>query len=578
MRRLHYLILNIIIFSSTLKESLRFLAGLINYRKVQNNKFRSLSRRNRHTAFLKDIANSYRGIPVNLPLTSWEDYEKYILRIFKNEQNVLTNESVLLLEPTSGTTSPVKYIPYTRSLQKEFNRGIRPWLAGIYLAWPKMFLCTQYWSLSPAIKPVSLSEPLNKEHEEGRQTRGSVVPSPAIPGFESLPAEQEIPVGFEQDSQYLGCGRGKILNKLMSVPAEVRNCGDHESWAYVTAFYLLRDRDLGLISVWHPSFIVILIEKIRHHFMSLVDDIDKGGISDPSGQFNAFISRKPEPSGKRAGELRGLDIENPGVFKLVWPRLQLISCWADNPEDPSLAELKNIFPGTPIQPKGIIATEGIISFPFGKITGIPAVCSHYLEFIDLKDGSLNTIDQLKKDKDYETVITTGGGLYRYRMNDVIRVTGLFHNIPLFRFISKRDYFSDLRGEKISLNHAGEICKMVRKIFPGILFLMIAPVIKGNSAFYTCFVYLKDENDFPFGDMCRYIDENLKENYNYRYAREIGQLDVPAIYLLKDDPVNDMIQYMESTGIKRGDIKLYCLNKLTVWPQYLKGEFIIINRQ
>jgi len=40
----------------------------------------------------------------------------------------LTEEPVLLLEPTSGSTSAKKLIPYTRGLQREFSSAIGKWL------------------------------------------------------------------------------------------------------------------------------------------------------------------------------------------------------------------------------------------------------------------------------------------------------------------------------------------------------------------------------------------------------------------------------------------------------------------
>ena len=48
-----------------------------------------------------------------------------------------------------------------------------------------------------------------------------------------------------------------------------------------------------------------------------------------------------------------------------------------------LPELRALFPGVEIQGKGLLATEGVISIPLmGRPAPVPAVTSHFLEFLD----------------------------------------------------------------------------------------------------------------------------------------------------------------------------------------------------
>ncbi|WZZ70233.1 hypothetical protein YC2023_081603 [Brassica napus] len=44
---------------------------------------------------------------------------------------------------------------------------------------------------------------------------------------------------------------------------------------------------------------------------------------------------------------------------------------------------------------------------------------------------------VKVGHDYEPVITTFSGLYRYRLGDVLRVTGFYNNAPQFRFVGRQ---------------------------------------------------------------------------------------------------------------------------------------------
>jgi hypothetical protein len=79
---------------------------------------------------------------------------------------------------------------------------------------------------------------------------------------------------------------------------------------------------------------------------------------------------------------------------------------------------------------------------------LPAYRSHLLEFIDLRNDQLKSLGELELHREYEPVISTGGGLYRYRMNDVVKVTGFYRSkLPLLQFLYKRDYVSDIRGKR-----------------------------------------------------------------------------------------------------------------------------------
>ena len=53
-------------------------------------------------------------------------------------------------------------------------------------------------------------------------------------------------------------------------------------------------------------------------------------------------------------------------------------------------------------------------------------------------------------------MTTGGGLYRYRVLDIIEVVGFEQQCPLIRFISKESKIADLAGEKLNEDHVSKV--------------------------------------------------------------------------------------------------------------------------
>ena len=111
-----------------------------------------------------------------------------------------------------------------------------------------------------------------------------------------------------------------------------------------------------------------------------------------------------------------------------------------------------MLPRVHIQPKGLLATEAIVTLPFRCLTPL-AVRSHFFEF--LRDGRPYLAHQLVPGEVYSVVVTTGGGLYRYRLEDKVQVNGFVERTPSLAFLGKEDHLRilwaeaerNLRGER-----------------------------------------------------------------------------------------------------------------------------------
>src|SRR5439155_6748544 len=88
--------------------------------------------------------------------------------------------------------------------------------------------------------------------------------------------------------------------------------------------------------------------------------------------------------------------------------------------------------------------------------GILAVDKNFYEFIPESDiGSAKptilTCAELEQRKNYYLILTTPGGLYRYDINDVVRVAGFYKQTPLIEFVRKGRDVSNITGEKLHVN-------------------------------------------------------------------------------------------------------------------------------
>ena len=87
-----------------------------------------------------------------VPVVDYEDLSTYISCISRGDNNVLANEKVLFFEETSGTQSDSKLIPYNRSLLKEFNTALAPWMHAVFKLYENVFSGKSYWTISPQIR------------------------------------------------------------------------------------------------------------------------------------------------------------------------------------------------------------------------------------------------------------------------------------------------------------------------------------------------------------------------------------------------------------------------------------------
>ena len=85
-----------------------------------------------------------------------------------------------------------------------------------------------------------------------------------------------MPIGFEDDSNYLGGIWEVFVKATMAAPSSLRNLPRLEMFRYAVLLCLLRRRDLRLISVWHPSFLALLLDALPEIWESLLLDIERG--------------------------------------------------------------------------------------------------------------------------------------------------------------------------------------------------------------------------------------------------------------------------------------------------------------
>jgi hypothetical protein len=605
-------------YAIALPEALRFRRAIRDpaaVRRTQEGLLLRLLGRNAATEYGRRLGfeaiRSTAEFQARVPLTRYADYAAAVGRIGEGAPGVLTADRVTLLEPTSGSTAATKLIPYTPALKREFQRAIAPWIVDLFGREPRLLSGQAYWSVSPVARRTA-------------RTAGG------------------LPIGFEDDADYLSGVQRRLVQRVMAVPSAVRHVEDLAAFRYVTLFFLLRSRSLALISVWSPTFLSLLVAPLRRWWSRLADDVAAGTLTAP-GEVPADVRRRllagvrPDPA--RAAEIRhicrpagaagatggsgraagGGEVWRPGgVHARLWPRLRLISCWADAQAAPYAASLSALFPQARLQPKGLIATEGFVSLPFGPADrALLALRSHFFEFIPLGPPGRDTqagpdtqdpqdtrgpsevpllAHQLARDACYAVVITTGGGLYRYQLQDVVQVVGYHGGCPMVRFVGRRANVSDWFGEKLDERHVRTALEAVlgdcglRPRFAMLACDVPSPGVYGQQAAaqgdspgsrgcpgspgpaYTLFV----EAEAPAATL-RYVRDALevalRQNYHDDYCRDLGQLGPLRLFSVTQEALETYAAVCQARGQRAGDVKPTALDRGRGWSSAFQGRFL-----
>ena len=435
-----------------------------------------------------------------VPLQNYADLAEFILKIASGEADILFAGKAIAFERTSGSSDRQKLIPYSQASLNDFRTAIVPWLAELVHQY-KIIDGHAYWAISPATR-------------QSEMTQGG------------------IPIGMP-DAAYLGEDLIPFFLNVSAAPHWVGTLSDIQDWQLATLYYLVTCQDLVLISVWSPTFLIVLMTALEARKAELQELLENGA------ELNGERLASQPSSAKRLQEY--LLTKNT---QLLWPHLKVISCWADASSEPFYQEIRQIFSNVAIQPKGLLLTEGVVTVPNPQNQTVLTSQSGFYEFLDNEMNSW-LAHELVEGQSYEVVMTTSGGLYRYRTYDRVICEGYNQSLPILRFMGRSNMTSDLVGEKLTDD-------FVRQCLAGINgFRMLLP----NPSRDLGYSLVLDRNmDHRIEVILNEVEQRLCNNPHYAYARKLGQL-TPLKALCIDNPLETYLTSAAHMNTRLGDIKV-----------------------
>jgi hypothetical protein len=323
---------------------------------------------------------------------------------------------------TAGSTGRYKYIPVTAAYRREVASSSLIFQGAFNACFPALRGCRTQFLVGSA--------------EGGRSPAG-------------------VPQGFASGFNYRHLPR--LLRRRFVVPYWVFTLADPLERAYAAGRILVDTPRLGVLAAISPVNLINLRRALDSNAGRLLRDVHDGTLT-VHGESAVPGTWRAAPAPPRARRLRESLRDGRFPTRLLFPSLQVLVCWQGGNMGYYLDELQCAFGIHELFEFPVSASEGVFAIPFraNRPGGILAVTSHFFEF--LPDGAAADAagaaaalraDELEVGQAYRIIITNGGGLYRYDMEDVIRVTERFRDTPVIEFISKAARQVSVSNERLT---------------------------------------------------------------------------------------------------------------------------------
>lgn len=504
---------------------------------------------------IASIADYRRRVPV----ISYRDIEEEVKRVLSGAKNVLTAEDPVMFSRSSGTTGEPKYIPVTRSCQGRAHKDVmRTWMFHAQKAHPDLF----------AGKVVSLV-------------------SPAVEGH----APCGVPFGSTSGQMYRDMPR--LVRSAYAIPYEVFEIEDYAAKYYVI-MRIAAVADVRFLATANPSSILRLCEKASEFGEELIRDVRDGTLARDLAVESSLRRHleplfRPDPEGAR--RLEAARAKRGGMLKPVdyWPHLHLIGCWKGGTVGRYLESFQQWFDPdarqpVPVRDWGYLSSEARGSVPLSDegSQGVLTVGSNFFEFVaagemeskgdDLAACNFLTVEGLEKGKEYYIFLTTTGGLYRYDINDIVRVTGFYNAAPQIEFLRKGRGMTNLTGEKVDVNQVMAAVDAAGRAVGTVPAHFLAEADDEQNRYLLRVEFGASVSAEAGREFLREFDRQLKSiNIEYKGKRESLRLGAPVLHVMRQGWYERVHRQQVDSGMRDFQVKAQILIPIAEEPQQVAPD-------
>ncbi|RBW62204.1 hypothetical protein DS909_00940 [Phaeobacter gallaeciensis] len=352
-----------------------------------------------------------------IPLHTYDGFSPFADRIAHGEKGITSNQHVLCLASSSGTTGKRKMIPITRK-SHAVRQKARLAAAGY---------------LVRALR--------NKALSHGRLM---VTSSAAMMGE----TEGGVPFGYTSACSH-SLNRSKYSARVVTpYPFDVMAIPNVRQRHIMSFLFAIRDPELRFISGSFPPFLLQIAGQLSEETPLLISMLRKGGVPDGidlDGPTRKRLNRMLPADPNRADFLERI-LETKQTLKPldIWPGLSALCTSSGVASDPYLPRIAKAFGPLPIFGGLYSSTEAIFGIHTDLDDGSAtlAVNTGFFEFIPKCQWHASNPEtvlahEVVVGEEYRIVTTNFHGLMRYDIGDIVRITGWHNSAPRLTFLRRR---------------------------------------------------------------------------------------------------------------------------------------------
>jgi len=461
------------------------------------------------------------------PLTTYEDFQKFVVRMTRGERNLLTPDDVTMFCSSSGTTGECKYIPAVSKYFDKYNFN-----NAVYAYLPTRKFGHSMRSLSPIFRVFF------------------------PPKYEILPGSGKE---YGPVSGRLGLFREGW--PITTLPTESILSGLQEKeMMYIHLLFALRERGVAKLESTFATSLLVLFNLLEERWPFLVQDIKDGCLASSitiPDETRKIVNKYLRADSIRAQELKA-EFERgfAGIAGRIWPELKVIYAITSGSFQVYKEQLMAGYArGVQIYSPWFVASEVLYGYNMwmdehseSEYLLLPdAAFWEFIPFDQCEEHNPTTLtaDQVVVGEQYEIVLTNLSGFYRYRTGDVVLVSRRVNQAPAVQVLFRRGQLLSVRGEKTSekqlyssLTSAATRCGgAVVTDFAcaeSPLFYKLADKVASNTPHYVIFVEMKIKEEDWSNNFENALEEELcKSAPRYKHYRTSGGLGRLRVFIVNE---------------------------------------------
>ncbi|XP_031492298.1 indole-3-acetic acid-amido synthetase GH3.8-like isoform X2 [Nymphaea colorata] len=396
---------------------------------------------------------------------------------------------------------------------------------------------------------------------------------------------RSVLTSYYKSPQFL-CKHYDNINYTSSIPSI--HCTDVFQSLYAQMLAGLADR-LAIFQIG-TTFAPIFLQAIhflKRHYQELAADIEHGTVNPQvtDAAVRAALGNALTPDPENAEHIRkecsSRDFQ--GIIRRIWPNTKFLDVIVTGPMAQYIPSLNFYSGDLPLTSTPYGSSEcffGLNLYPLTKpedvaYTIMPNMA--YFEFLPVKSAddigritAMQVVDpvdlaHVEDGKEYELIVTTYSGLYRYKIGDVLRVAKFYNKAPQFHIVGRKNVCLSIdidKTEETELQRAIAAAELahLRPHNARVLDYICYTDVKTIPGHYVIYCELSPINHSDNSSFSRVIDQccltiEQSLNYVYRglrsYDKTIGPLEIK---LVKGGTFHEVMDHAIARGASAAQYK------------------------